>query len=220
MTSEPENGMVEVLRHPNLVFADQARELLEEDGVHVYMREESVGGSGLGVSGVLSSFPGMEYVLFVPEASLAKARDILAAMPTDSQTSAEALPWVHDEGQLAPPASLVGLRPLLITLACALGAVGYFCLIALLIFQGQTYVAHATRVGAHYFPFLFIRNAADLIRLYGYWTMRKWSVYLCAILIVVGVSESLLTRTLIKPFGITMEIIILGLGILYYKRMK
>ncbi len=111
-------------------------------------------------------------------------------------------------------------RPILITLCCVFDVLGYFCLIGFLVFQSDAYVARAARVGAYYLPYLFFSNALDVLQFYGYWTMRKWSVYLQTILIVAGVAETLLRQMPITPFDITMEVIMLGLGILYYKRMK
>jgi hypothetical protein len=88
------------------------------------------------------------------------------------------------------------------------------------VLKNQAYIAEASRAGAYYLPFLFIRNAAGLIRLYGYWTMRKWSVYLFVVLTAAGVIESTLAHRHIQTFGLVAEIVMIGIGILYIKRMK
>jgi hypothetical protein len=89
--------MVEVLRHENGVFAQMAMCALEEADVHAYMRQETVTGIKVALDVMPASFPGLQFAIFVPNTEVGHAKDIVAGMPIDEESSRNALTWMHEE---------------------------------------------------------------------------------------------------------------------------
>ena len=198
--------MKKVFSAPNITICEFVRSILEKNGITADVKnKDATYIAGLGSVVLAEDSPEEIW----PEVWVNSADQEVADRLIDEYQNHER----YDDSSKSG-------RPFLITLCCIFDVLGYIALILFLVLKKQAYVAEAARAGPHYFPFLFLRNAAGLIRLYGYWTMRKWSVYLFVVLTVAGVIESTLVHRHIQTFGIVAEIVMIGIGFFYIKRMK
>ncbi len=78
---------VTVFRTGQLVHLDWAANALEEAGVPFQRREETSGGIRLAMPVAPATGPGTWWAILVPEASVAQAREVLAALPFERTTT-------------------------------------------------------------------------------------------------------------------------------------
>jgi hypothetical protein len=114
----------------------------------------------------------------------------------------------------------LGKRPIIISIICICAAFFVVVTAIALVFSSgaRSYVfANMLMAPSNYVGLLsaFI----NLIALIGYWKMRKWGVYLYAVGIVVSVLFGLIDKSF--SFGsLILSIVVVGIGLLYFKRMS
>lgn len=109
-------------------------------------------------------------------------------------------------------------RPAIITIICILGFFGaLMMLLTLLNPSARTQMIQEE--GAIIIPFLmsiFIFWVAGLI---GYWKMKRWGVTLYCIMTVISIGGGFLLDLKTGLFSYIMPIIVIVVGLVYFKRM-
>ena len=109
-------------------------------------------------------------------------------------------------------------RPAIITIICILGFLGaIMMLLTLLSASARTQMIQEE--GAIIMPFLmsiFIFWVAGMI---GYWKMKRWGVYLYCVMAVISIGGGFLFDLQTGTFSYLMPIIVIGVGLIYFKRM-
>jgi hypothetical protein len=78
---------VVVLRTGQLWQMDMAEEALKQAGIAYFRQEETSSGLRLAMPLMPSAGPGMSFALLVPETAVAKALEVLSAMPFEIKTN-------------------------------------------------------------------------------------------------------------------------------------
>lgn len=109
-------------------------------------------------------------------------------------------------------------RPAIITITCILGFLGaLMMLLTLLNPSARTQMIQEE--GVIIIPFLmsiFIFWVAGMI---GYWKMKRWGVYLYIVMAVISIGGGFLFNLQTGTFSYLMPIIVIGIGLIYLKRM-
>jgi hypothetical protein len=109
-------------------------------------------------------------------------------------------------------------RPVIITIICILGFLGaVMMLLTLLNPSARTQMIQEE--GVIIIPFLmsiFILWVAGMI---GYWKMKRWGVYLYFVMAVISIGGGFLFNLQTGTFSYLMPIIVIGIGLIYFKRM-
>lgn len=109
-------------------------------------------------------------------------------------------------------------RPAIITIMCILGFFGaLMTLLTLLNPSARTRMIQET--GVIIIPFLmsiFIFWVAGLI---GYWKMKRWGVTLYCIMAIISIGGGFLLNLKTGLISYLMPIIVIGIGLYYFKRM-
>jgi hypothetical protein len=110
------------------------------------------------------------------------------------------------------------IRPAAITIICILGFLGaLMMLLTLLNPSARTEMIQET--GLIIIPFLmsiFIFWVAGLI---GYWKMKRWGLYLYTVMAVISIGAGFLFNLQTGTISYLMPIIVIGIGLIYFKRM-
>ena len=110
-------------------------------------------------------------------------------------------------------------RPLLITIVCIFGFIGFATMfVALLIPSIRNLL-----VQRHGILFIFL-SALTLIfgvaGLIGYWKMNRWGIYLYFIMAIISFGSGFLLNIRTKLLDYVLPLVIIGIGLVYFKRMK
>jgi hypothetical protein len=109
-------------------------------------------------------------------------------------------------------------RPAIITIICILGFLGaVMMLLTLLNPSARTQMIQEE--GVIIIPFLmsiFIFWVAGMI---GYWKMKRWGVHLYIVMAVISIGAGFLFNLQTGTISYLMPIIVIGIGLIYFKRM-
>ena len=109
-------------------------------------------------------------------------------------------------------------RPAIITIICILGFLGALMMLLTLL-NPSARAQMIQETGVIIIPFLmsiFIFWVAGLI---GYWKMKRWGVTLYCIMTVISIGGGFLLNLKTGVFSYLMPIIVIGIGLYYFKRM-
>jgi hypothetical protein len=109
-------------------------------------------------------------------------------------------------------------RPAAVTIICILGFLGaLMMLLTLLNPSARTQTIQET--GLIIIPFLmsiFILWVAGLI---GYWNMKRWGLYLYSVMAIISMGGGFLLNLKTGLLSYIMPIIVIGIGLIYFRRM-
>jgi hypothetical protein len=104
-------------------------------------------------------------------------------------------------------------RPVVITVICILGFIGAALTIPL-IFSNA-----AQSIGSWYPPYLGASAVIGLICMIGLWKMKKWSVFVYTLMVVVN-QVVLFSMGVWNPFALLIPIIIIAIGFANLSKMS
>jgi hypothetical protein len=104
-------------------------------------------------------------------------------------------------------------RPVAITVICILGFIGAAISIPLI------FSSAAQSIGSWYPPYLGASAVVGLICMIGLWKMKKWSVFVYTLLVVVN-QVVLFSMGVWNPFALLIPVIIIAIGFANLSKMS
>ncbi len=104
-------------------------------------------------------------------------------------------------------------RPIAITVICILGFIGAALSIPLI------FSSAVQSIGSWYPPYLGASTIVGLICMFGLWNMKKWSVFVYTLLVVVN-QVVLFSMGLWNPFALLIPVIVVAIGFAYLSKMN
>lgn len=109
-------------------------------------------------------------------------------------------------------------RPAIITIICILGFLGAIMMLLTLL-NPSARAQMIQEEGPIIIPFLisiFVFWVAGLI---GYWKMKRWGVTLYCVMAIISIGGGFLLDLKTGLFSYLMPMIVIGIGLVYYKQM-
>ena len=116
---------------------------------------------------------------------------------------------MNDTSTPTPPAK----RPVAITVICILGFIGAALSIPLI------FSSAAQSIGSWYPPYLGASSVVGLICMFGLWNMKKWSVFVYTLLVVVN-QVVLFSMGLWNPFALLIPVIVIAIAFANLSKMS
>lgn len=111
-----------------------------------------------------------------------------------------------------------GKRPLLVTIFCILGFIAVpIVLFGMLVPSVRDVLIQ--RHGVLYVPITLLTTILALAGLIGYWTMKKWGVYVYAAMVVITIIYYLIAG-IPDTFGHIYRLVIVAVGFVYLRKMS
>lgn len=114
--------------------------------------------------------------------------------------------------------STIGKRPIIITIFCILGFLGSApMLLGLLLPAARAQLI--TQYGSIMIPISASTFILGLSGIIGYWKMRKWGIYIYSVMAIISIGSGILLNMQTGIISYIMPVVIIVIGIIYYKRM-
>ena len=110
-------------------------------------------------------------------------------------------------------------RPLLITIVCIFGFIGFAMMFVALLIPSirNLLIQRHGMIFIFLFALTFIFGIAGLI---GYWKMNRWGIYLYSLMAIISFSSGFLVNVQTRLIDNLLPFVIIGIGLAYFKRMK